>query len=235
MMGATRSVGGRSGPRVELCEVAVFVFQILPSLVLSFFAAGQGGDSYVLGAAAIMARDLALLSLIAFFVWRNGEGAAEIGWRSAHALRELVVGVLLFVPVAAAMQAVALLLHTLGVPAPPQRLPAVLEPRGPGELALATALIVVVAVAEEAIFRGYLILRFHRLTRSSAFAILLSSAIFALGHGYEGAIGVVTIGVMGILLAVIRVWRRSLTAPIVIHFLQDFTSVVLLPLLASKR
>jgi membrane protease YdiL (CAAX protease family) len=51
---------------------------------------------------------------------------------------------------------------------------------------------------------------------------------------YEGSAGLVTVGVMGAVFAVIYLWRRSLVAPIVMHFLQDFLSIVLLPLLGVK-
>jgi len=44
----------------------------------------------------------------------------------------------------------------------------------------------------------------------------------------------VTVGVMGAVFAVIYLWRRTLVAPVVIHFLQDFLSIVLLPLLGVK-
>ncbi len=225
------------GLRAELAEVSVFVFQILPALVLSFFAGDEGGGvSYALGVGAIMARDLALVSLVVFFVWRNGEGARKLGWRAGHLLREALWGVLLFAPVAAGMAAIETLLHALGVPAEPGRpVPEILRPHGTAELVLATELVAVVAVAEETIFRGYLVLRFRRLSRSTALALVLSSVIFAFGHGYEGPIGVVTIGFMGLFLAIIRVWRGSLTAPIVIHFLQDILSIVILPILAARR
>jgi uncharacterized protein len=99
---------------------------------------------------------------------------------------------------------------------------------------LAAVLVAVVAVAEETIFRGYLMLRFQALLRGSAQAVLLSSVIFSLGHGYEGSAGLVTVGVMGAVFAVIYLWRRSLVAPIVMHFLQDFLSIVLAPLLGMK-
>ena len=64
--------------------------------------------------------------------------------------------------------------------------------------------------------------------------MLLSSVIFSLRHGYEGSAGLAPIGVMGAVFAVIYLWRRSLVAPIVMRFLQDFLSIVLLPLLGVK-
>jgi membrane protease YdiL (CAAX protease family) len=59
----------------------------------------------------------------------------------------------------------------------------------------------------------------------------LSAVVFSLGHGYEGAAGVVTVGAMGFALALVYLWRRSLAAPITMHFLQDFIAVILAPLL----
>jgi membrane protease YdiL (CAAX protease family) len=99
---------------------------------------------------------------------------------------------------------------------------------GMGELLLAIALVAVVALGEETIFRGYLILRLKVITTSPA-AALLSATIFSLGHGYEGSAGVITVGVMGVIFALIYIWRQSLVAPIVMHFLQDFISIVLVP------
>ena len=95
-------------------------------------------------------------------------------------------------------------------------------------------MIVVVAFAEETIFRGYLILRFKAVTGSLPAAILLSAVVFSLGHGYEGSAGVITVGVMGLLFALVYVWRQSLVAPMAMHFLQDFISIVLLPILGMK-
>jgi CAAX protease family protein len=44
----------------------------------------------------------------------------------------------------------------------------------------------------------------------------------------------VTVGVMGAVFAIIYLWRRSLVAPIVMLFLQNFLSIVLPPLLEMK-
>lgn len=86
-------------------------------------------------------------------------------------------------------------------------------------------------MAEETIFRGYLILRFQALTISPTAAVLLSAFIFSLGHGYEGWAGVMIVGIMGVVLALVYLWRQSLIAPIVMHFLQDFLGIVFLSLL----
>ncbi len=87
---------------------------------------------------------------------------------------------------------------------------------------------------EETIFRGYLILRFREVTSNTAAAVLLSSVLFSLGHGYEGSAGVITVGVMGLVFALVYLWRRSLVAPMMMHFLQDFIGIVLVPLLGMR-
>ena len=69
---------------------------------------------------------------------------------------------------------------------------------------------VVVALAEEIIFRGYLILRFRTVTGSLPAASLISAAIFSSGHGYEGPAGVITVVMPGFVLGLIYIWRKSL-------------------------
>jgi membrane protease YdiL (CAAX protease family) len=117
-------------------------------------------------------------------------------------------------------------------PPPPQS--SILNANDPGQILLAFVLVLVVAVAEETIFRGYLILRFRNVTASLAASVLLSAVVFSLGHGYEGTAGVVTVGVMGLVFALVYVWRGSLVAPIVMHFLQDFVAIILLPMLGMR-
>ena len=64
--------------------------------------------------------------------------------------------------------------------------------------------------------------------------MLLSTVIFTLGHGYEGTAGMAAVGTLGLILALVYVNRGSLVAPMVMHFLQDFIGVVIVPLLLSK-
>ena len=75
--------------------------------------------------------------------------------------------------------------------------------------------VVVAPVIEEIMFRGALYgwLRAYLPAWSS---ILVSSACFAIMHP-QGAIGIVPLGLIGILLAILREWRGSLVAPMVAH------------------
>jgi membrane protease YdiL (CAAX protease family) len=194
----------------------------------------QGGMSFALTAVSTMLRDLSLVCLILFFIHGNGESLSAIGWRFSAALREALIGAALFVPVFFLVSLLERILQQIGFGVPATPLPSVLSATGPGEFVLGGALVAVVAVSEETIFRGYLILRLQRVTGHWPIAALLSSLIFALGHGYEGTAGLVTVGVLGFFFALVYRWRGSLIAPMTMHFLQDFLGIVLLPLLSGR-
>jgi membrane protease YdiL (CAAX protease family) len=200
-------------------------------MALSFLVVKQGNMSFILTAISTMLRDLSLVCLILYFIWCNNEKLSRIGWRFSAAPLEVLIGAALFVPVFFMITLLERILQQIGLGAPATPLPSMLSATGTGEFILAGALVAVVAVSEETIFRGYLIHRLQRVSNRWPAAALLSSVIFSLGHGYEGAAGVVTVGVLGLAFAVVYKWRGSLIAPMTMHFLQDFLGIVLLPLL----
>jgi membrane protease YdiL (CAAX protease family) len=218
----------------QISEVSVFLFLIVPSMITSFFAVQQGSISFVLIALSSVFRDLALVSLILFFLWRNGEGTKEIGWKFNNLWKEASLGAWLFIPLFFGAGLLENGLRRMGFSAPATPLPSLIAERNTAEFLLAGVLVAVVAIAEETIFRGYLILRFRNTMANTTAAVLVSAFIFSLGHGYEGSAGVITVGVMGLVFALVYIWRQSLVAPVVMHFMQDFIGVVLVPLLGIK-
>lgn len=218
------------GRKEQLLELLVFLFLITPLLVFSFFANTEAVASFDLTAWAVILRDLALASLVFFFLWRNGEAPGRIGWSFGHGWTDVGLGIVLFIPFSYLIAFLESALQGVGLSAPPAQLPSFLAARDTLQLVLAAVLVTVVAFTEEIIFRGYLIRRLTAVTGSTPLAVLLSAVIFSLGHGYEGAAGVITVGTMGLLFALAYIWRGTLVIPIVIHFLQDFSRVVLEPL-----
>lgn len=219
--------------RVQLIEVLVFLFLIIPSLALSFLANQQAQLSFTVTAIATILRDLALVSLILFFLWRNKENIQQIGWSLKNGWQEVLLGMILFVPVFFGASLLESFLNSIGFSSPKAPLPSFLQSSGVAQTILAIILVIVVAIAEETIFRGYLILRFKSLTNSAALAAILSAVVFSIGHGYEGSAGVITVGSLGLVFAIVYLWRGSLVAPMVMHFLQDFISIVLISLLGK--
>lgn len=217
--------------KVQLLELSVFLFLVVPSLLISFSFTGEMGGGFISLAFATIFRDLALVGLILYFLWRNGEPRLRIGWVRPFPWGEMGIGVLLFLPFFFGTGLLAGLLKQAGLSAPSNPLPPALSPHGAGAFALAFLLVLVVAVAEETIFRGYLILRLRAVTGSTTVAVFLSSLLFSLGHGYEGNARMAAVFVMGVILALVYLWRRSIVAPMVMHFLQDFIALMAVPFL----
>jgi membrane protease YdiL (CAAX protease family) len=222
-------VNGRPSPATQLFEVLVFLFLIVPSMAISFFTDAQTGLHFSVLAMAIILRDLSLLSLIVFFLWRNNEKFSEVGWTVHNVWREIGIGLLLYIPFYFLTSLLDLYFQQAGLSSP-EKLPPYMSATTTTDYVLAFIMVVVVAISEETIFRGYLLLRFRFLTNNVVTAILISTFVFAIGHGYEGSAGVATVASMGIIFAAVYLWRGSLIAPIMMHFLQDFLSVVILPL-----
>jgi membrane protease YdiL (CAAX protease family) len=219
-------------PRKErIIEITVFLFLIVPSMFLSFFATRAGIISFTLVALSTIFRDLGLLFLVLFLSWRDREPFSRLGWNFKNYPGEILWGVLLFIPIFYGAGLLQSILEQIGFSSPHTPVPSFLEASGVSEMVLAIFLVIVVAISEETLFRGYLILRFTQITKNRTASLIISSVLFSLGHGYEGSSGIVTVGAIGFALGLVYVWRQSIIAPVVIHFLQDFIGIVLLPLL----
>lgn len=207
-------------------EVVVFLFLIVPAQVLSIFVQQNESIGFALMGTVVILRDLGLVSLVLFFLWRNGEGLRTIGVVLRPAWPDVMLGVALFLPFNLMGGLLDAWLRDVGLAAPQRPLPTYLIPRGGFEVVLAMVLVAVVAISEEIIFRGYLITRFRPIVRNAG-ALVLAAGVFALGHGYEGSAGMITVGAMGLVFGLIYAWRGNLVAAMVLHFLQDFTIIVL--------
>jgi membrane protease YdiL (CAAX protease family) len=215
--------------RKQTIEVLVFMFLIVPSLALSFFVVKHGSVSFTLAAVATILRDLALVALVLYFIWDNREPLAVLGLRTRNAWREIAIGALLFVPFSWAASLFDQLLLKHGLHSPKMPPASLIHGKGAFSIILAGILVIVVAFSEETIFRGYLILRLRAVTASAVWAVLLSSVVFSLGHGYEGSSGLATVGAMGAVFAMVYLWRGNLLASMTMHFLQDFVAIVVGP------
>lgn len=217
----------------QAIELAVFLLLIVPSIVGAPLLVGQTDLGFPGVAVSSILSDLALMSLVLYFLWRNGEPLAQIGWTLRKVPWEVGWGLVLFLPVVSGANLLDMALQNAGL-AGPSKLASFLSPSGAPLIMLAFVLVTVVAVVEETIFRGYLILRLKAATGRLWVAVLLSSAIFSLGHGYEGLAGMISVFSLGLVFALVYLWRKSLVAPIIMHFLTDFSSIVLPALLGAK-
>jgi membrane protease YdiL (CAAX protease family) len=78
------------------------------------------------------------------------------------------------------------------------------------------------ASCEELVMRGYLITRFERLFRSTSAAVLVSSALFASYHLYQGIHGVIGAAITGLVYATAFCSVRRLWPVCVAHALHNY-------------
>src|SRR6185437_3883044 len=92
---SSKRSAGPAAQRPQLLELLVFLFLLVPAMVLSYFSReSQPGFEFL--AVATMLRELALVGLIAFFLWRDGETTADAGWTVKGLAHEAAIGVALF-------------------------------------------------------------------------------------------------------------------------------------------
>jgi len=100
-----------------------------------------------------------------------------------------------------------------------------LMPVTPHERRIFVLLVVTVAVCEELLYRGFALAAFDDAFAAVALSgALLSSALFALAHLYQGTRGMVMTFVVGMLFAGARQYTGSLLPCVVAHFLADLVA-----------
>jgi membrane protease YdiL (CAAX protease family) len=173
------------------------------------------------------------LWLVLHFLRYNKEPLDQVGFVKRHVSREFFIGLILSLPISFSAILLYRLLVKIGLSVRTVSF-SILAPRGFLEMLLASIFVLSIAISEEAIFRGYLILRFEFLTGRTAVAVLLSSFFFGLSHSYFGYATFIETWIYGVILGILYLRKRNLTAPVVIHFLHDFFIFAVLPHLGYK-
>ena len=99
--------------------------------------------------------------------------------------------------------------------------------RSAWELPLALAFGLVAGYREELYFRAYLLGRFEQAGVPRAAAVAASTVLFALGHLYEGILGLALALVMGAYFALVYLRSRSLHVPAIAHGLFNAAALAL--------
>jgi membrane protease YdiL (CAAX protease family) len=163
----------------------------------------------------------------AIVLWRSiagGLGPAALGLSPERPALGIVLGAVL-VAALGALQIVSLR-QTARLPLEKRgelyRIAAKLMPRELTDGLVFVALVGTVSLCEELIYRGFAFAVFRQMGGGSvALAMVGSSALFALGHAYQGRRGVANTFVLGLLLAGARSWSDSLLPPILAHVTVD--------------
>jgi|GEM_PF-1021638 len=108
-----------------------------------------------------------------------------------------------------------------------------LMPRHRRDLIGGAAMAIVAGTSEELFFRLFVPLAVAMATGSATAGFALSVILFAGAHGYQGWVGVVTTGGVGVLLTLFYLMIGSLGAAMLVHVVLDLNGLVLRPVMAG--
>ncbi len=189
------------------------------------------GDSWW-AAVAMVVTSLCVVSLVGVLLAGAGQGSDSMGIRRNGLAREAALGVPLLLPlvvwhlIASMMLAIPFLL-TGGIEAETATRTSAFE----GLLAEIPVpgfvlVIIFAALAEEVAFRGFFLPRLRVITGRWWVAVLVSSVLFGLGHGYEGTLAMAQATALGVGFSVIFLWRGRLAAAVIAHALFNGLALV---------
>lgn len=180
-------------------------------------------------------RALGVCLLVALLLWRDGQGPAQLGLVRAGLGRELLfafpvllgayaVNIAVSIPIAV----IGKLLNLTGKEMLARKEMATgLVEMGLSVPAFAAAM-VLVASFEELAFRGFLVPRLKVVLGHWSAAVLLSAAIFGVGHLYQGTLAVVQISALGAYFGFVFIRRFRLPSVMLAHAALNTIAFVLM-------
>jgi membrane protease YdiL (CAAX protease family) len=147
---------------------------------------------------------------------------------STHLLSQLLPGLLLLVGLGSGL-ALALRLWAPGRTLVLRPVAALL-PQTADERRMFVAVAVTAGIAEEIVFRGFLLVYLTDIVSVPlGLAMVLAAAMFGLAHSYQGLVGVLLTGLAGYWLSGLFVLTGSLLLPAVVHALVDLRLLLVVP------
>ncbi len=112
-------------------------------------------------------------------------------------------------------------------------------PQHPSEAFVFVALACTAGLSEEFVYRGFVFAVFSRAfvqtPFAAFFALVVSSAWFAMAHLYQGRRGIITTFVVGILFSTVRIWTGNIVPAIVGHIGVDLVAGLYAPRVLRTR
>lgn len=204
----------RKSAALEVVVVLLFATPLIGIWYPSTLLKGTGFWTLYL---SDVVRNFAQASLVVYLFSRSGGSIATIGWSSKRAWVDAGLGLTLYLLHEGLWYA---LLHRLSVQTQlPVAYGSPRYPQGELECIYSAVGIGVSVVVQETTYRGYIVNRLATITRSEFAAVTISSLLFAYSHAGQDLSQVALTFISGLLYAAAFVWRRSLIAPTVAHFI----------------
>ena len=223
----------RPTSHIALETAVVFLVCVLPNLFNStalLFLSDRTPTPFLYQYLAWLIQCLAEIGLVLYIIHRSCEPFATFGLKPFHFRPDVLGAVATFALGIAAHYGIWILLSiVLGSEMTGSLAKQNTSGFASSSAAGATLLILLVSVAngfaEELIVRAYFIPRFERLFSSTPLAILLSTAIFASYHTYQGTGGVISITALGLVYGLIFSRYRRLWPLAIAHALADLLAL----------
>jgi membrane protease YdiL (CAAX protease family) len=165
-------------------------------------------------------------TFLLYVIWRSQEPWEFFGLTRPHVMKDGIAGVVIWLVQITAWTTVSTIIASvIGY----DKLVALMDysddmfarPAG-AEFLLLPFSCAAVGFAEELVMRGYLIPRFEQLFGSSVKAVVVSSLMFASYHAYQGAGGVMSAFVFGLVWGVAFCWIRRVWPIALAHAINNF-------------
>jgi membrane protease YdiL (CAAX protease family) len=147
---------------------------------------------------------------------------------------DLLLAFAFWIAASIVLSAIGVLLK-LGHFSMPQKTISQLAPQNALQLLLWIMLSASAGICEELVFRGYLLQQFSRAGQYLWIGVLISSLLFGVSHGYEGASGIIAITFYGAMFCLLAIRRGSLRAGMMAHAWHDIFSGIALMVLHHSR
>ena len=195
------------------------LLELLPTLALGQMALARGvvterTPAYLNSGATIL-----VLGLLGLFMGHRLVGRPAMGFDAPLSVGNLLWTGLLLGAGVGILLAFRSIRRALGIEETPlvhELMPVTGKERG-----LFAVLSLCAGFGEETAYRGYAISALVVATGSATFALVLTSATFGVLHAYQGPIGVVRTGVVGLIMGAAFLYTGSLWPPIAAHVLID--------------
>ena len=167
-----------------------------------------------------------LLGILSFFMGRRLVGLPALGLGAPLSVTNILwTGGLLLIGIGTLL-AFRAVRGAMGIEE--TRLVHQLMPVTSGEKWLFAGLSLCAGFGEEIAYRGYALTAVVLATGSPAFALMLTSATFGVLHAYQGSIGLVRTGVIGLIMGAAFLHTGNLWPPILAHALIDLVAGLVL-------
>jgi CAAX protease family protein len=187
--------------------------------------------------AATIAFQWLMLGVVAWRALARGLTPTELGLTGHLSARVILAGVLGGAIIGALQWMNLRRMGKMEAPAVDfmRKLSARILPRTLVELLPYFALAVTAGVCEEFLYRGFAMAALARAGLATWVVVLITSVLFGLAHAYQGRAGILGTGVLGVLLAVVRIVYSSLAPVMVWHTAVDIVAGIAGPKYLIER